>query len=56
MAAAAAQGLPASLIGTSIDSGELQFGGSDVISVEEMEHLVETTIPALMSGTGHTEG
>ena len=56
MAAAAAQGIPATLIGKTIDTGELQFGGGNVISVEEMEHLVETTIPALMSGAGHTEG
>ena len=52
IAAAANAAIPAINIGSSNASGELQFTDSDVISVEEMEHLVETTLPDLMAGPG----
>ena len=52
IAAADKAGIPAITIGSSNASGELQFADSDAISVKEMEHLVETTIPDLMAGPG----
>ena len=52
IAAADKAGIPAITIGSSNASGELQFADSDAISVKEMDHLVETTIPDLMAGPG----
>jgi phosphoribosylformylglycinamidine synthase len=50
LAAADAAGVPAAAIGSTHDGGELQFGDEGAISVEELNNLVEATIPALMTG------
>ncbi|MGB1999405.1 MAG: phosphoribosylformylglycinamidine synthase subunit PurL [Candidatus Puniceispirillaceae bacterium] len=50
MAAAVAAGVAAAAIGSTRDGAELQFGEEGAISVEDLNNLVEATIPDLMKG------
>ncbi|MEQ8398069.1 phosphoribosylformylglycinamidine synthase subunit PurL [Thalassobaculum sp.] len=49
LSAAAAAGVPASVVGTSTDDGDLTVGGSDLISVETLRQRHEAWLPGYMA-------